>query len=293
MTLPDRDYDDVLSRLLHSTLDPIEPAGDGLAKIQRRIAEPWLKRQWSLFRAEGTALGWLILVRCEPFANQVRSRLRALAVSSGRRLRSTALTLYARTGQAASGRHRDTGDDDGPAAVLRRWLAPTMTWLRPALAVAGAVVIVVVGVFALGQFRATFLPAAAHPGGSVVAGASHPGSGGVGAIGGHSNSQHAVSGPGSEAPGHKQGDKPSAGANSTSSPSHCTPSPGPAATPSGTPTPSPSPSPTPTATPSTSPTASPTSSGGPVPPGASKVTDDDVTCASHVTTGQAGRAPSR
>ncbi len=73
MTRPDRDYDDILSRVLHSTLDPIEPLGDGLAKIQQRIAEPWLRRQVWLLRTETSALGWLILVRCEPFVNWAKS----------------------------------------------------------------------------------------------------------------------------------------------------------------------------------------------------------------------------
>ena len=77
MTRPDRDYDDILSRVLHSTLDPVEPAGDGLAKIQKRIAEPWLKRRVSLLRAELAALAWLIVVRCEPALGRVRSAFAA------------------------------------------------------------------------------------------------------------------------------------------------------------------------------------------------------------------------
>jgi len=100
MTRPDRDYDDILSRVLHSTLDPIEPLGDGLAKIQQRIAEPWLKRQVSLLRTETSALGWLILVRCEPFFNWARSGLTAMAAASGRWLR----TGPARSGAATNGR---------------------------------------------------------------------------------------------------------------------------------------------------------------------------------------------
>src|SRR5260370_31561614 len=86
MTPPDRDYDDILRRVLRSTLDPIEPAGDGLAKIQRRIAEPWLKRQWSLLRMEISALGWLVAVRSEPFRTRPRSRVAVYARRPGRRL---------------------------------------------------------------------------------------------------------------------------------------------------------------------------------------------------------------
>ena len=83
MTGPDRDYDGILSRALHSTHDPIEPLDDGLAKIRQRIAEPWLKRQVWLLRTETSPLGWLILVRCEPFFTWARSRLTAAAARAG------------------------------------------------------------------------------------------------------------------------------------------------------------------------------------------------------------------
>jgi hypothetical protein len=82
MTGPDRDYDDILSRALHSALDTIEPAGDGLAKIQQRTAEPWLKRHVWLLRTQMSALGWLILVRCEPFVNWARSGLAATVATA-------------------------------------------------------------------------------------------------------------------------------------------------------------------------------------------------------------------
>ena len=42
MTGQERDHGEVLSRVLHSTTDQVEPVGDGLAKIQARLAEPWL-----------------------------------------------------------------------------------------------------------------------------------------------------------------------------------------------------------------------------------------------------------
>ena len=159
MTRPDRDYDDILSRVLHSTLDPIEPVGDGLAKIQRRIAEPWLKRQVSLLRTETSALGWLILVRCEPFFSWARSSLTAASEASGRWLRPGP----ARTGpatRASSGRGRHGGARArSRSADGLGWLGPTMNWLRPALAVAGAVVIVVAGVFAVQQAHVLFSPA--------------------------------------------------------------------------------------------------------------------------------------
>ena len=298
MTRPERDYDEILSRVLHSTLDPIEPAGDGLSKIQKRIAEPWLKRQWSLLLNEFTALGWLILVRCEPFFNEARSRLAAFAVSSGRRLRSAALVLSAAlaraVARAASWRHPDAADDDGLASVLRRWLGPTMTWLRPALAVAGAVVIVVAGVFTLSNFRTTFFNTAAPANPSSVAGSSHGGSsnhhGSYGS--GHSSTQPTSPyGPGTSS-SREPATQPRGGRNSTAPPSPCSSSPGATPTPSPTATPTPSPSPSPTATPTPSPSSSATPSGGPgTSPGgaASQLTDDaDASCTPRSGTGPAG-----
>ena len=109
MTGPDHAYDDVLRRALHSTLDPIEPADDdGLAKIQQRIAEPWLKRQVWLLRAGASALGWLIFVRCEPFVNWARSGLTAAAAR-----------VSSRSGRPGDRRGR------GRSAGGLGWLGPT------------------------------------------------------------------------------------------------------------------------------------------------------------------------
>jgi hypothetical protein len=87
MTGPDRDYGDIVSRALHSALDPIEPADDGLAKIRQRTAGPWLRRQVWLLRYETSALGWLILVRCEPLFTWARSVLAATVAVAGHRPR--------------------------------------------------------------------------------------------------------------------------------------------------------------------------------------------------------------
>ena len=47
----DRDLDRILHDALHAAADSIEPAGDGLERIRRRLSEPWLTRQLSLMRA--------------------------------------------------------------------------------------------------------------------------------------------------------------------------------------------------------------------------------------------------
>jgi hypothetical protein len=258
MTLPDRDYDDILSRALRSTLDPIEPAGDGLTKIQRRIAEPWLRRQLSLIRMELSALGWLVAVRSEPFRTGVRSRLAVLG-RSGHRPRSApgalgAAAAYGRRSYSA-GRSARAGDFG-----LRRWLGPTMNWLRPALAVAGAVVIVVVGVFALGRFQASFIGASNQTGSP----SQHGGRGGTGPGTKDGHGAHVPGGP-SRTQGPSRGRKPN-----SKSPSKTGHKRNPASSSSPVPSPSPSsvsPSPSASASPSSSPTSSPTSTPTPTPTG--------------------------
>jgi hypothetical protein len=267
MTLQDREYDEILSRVLHSTLDAIDPAGDGLSKIQQRIAEPWLKRQWSLLIHESTSLGWLIFVRAEPRLTEARSSLASIAERSGRRLRSTSLALAARARVSSSGRHKNSAGHEGLPTVLRKWLGPTMAWLRPALAVGGAVVLVVVGVFAVGQAQQALNPSASSA--SPLAG---PGFHATSA--GHSRTygqQSSISLPGETpvgtvgSPERKHGTKPSATVNASPARTPC-PSSSPASSPSPSASASPSPSPSPSASASASPSPSPaptTSPGSP------------------------------
>ena len=255
MTRPDRDYDDILSRVLHSTLDPIEPAGDGLAKIQKRIAEPWLKRRVSLLRTELTALGWLIAVRCEPFLSAVRSSLAGVMRQSGGRMRSAPLALGGATAAAGSRRHHDRR----AGARGGRWVGPTMAWLRPTLAVAAAVVIVVAGVLAMGQFHTVFSPASDT--GTNYGGTSHHRSGPGNQKGGGGLQSSGATNPGARQ-GRSSSPRPSNKGKITpshthaASPSPTTPSPSPSsASPTPTQTPTGTPTPTQTATPTESPTA--------------------------------------
>ena len=257
MTRPDRDYDDILSRVLHSTLDPIEPMGDGLAKIQRRIAEPWLKRQVSLLRTETSALGWLILVRCEPFLNWARSGLTAMAAASGRWFRPARSRAAAWT-SSGSGRHGGARSR-GRSADGLGWLGPTMGWLRPALAVAGAVAIVVAGVFAVQQAHVLFSPAGysrSPGGGQGSSGNPAPQKKGAGSP----QSSGAVS-PGHH-PTHQASTNPAAkGQQAAPSPS-CSSAPTPTSPTPTSPTPT---SPTPTSPTPTSPTPPPPPTTSPSP----------------------------
>ncbi|HET7243793.1 MAG TPA: hypothetical protein VFJ07_03090, partial [Streptosporangiaceae bacterium] len=145
MTGQERDYEAILSRVLHTTTDQLEPVGDGLTKIRERLGEPWLKRQWWLLRSELLVLRWLVVVRCESFFSKIRSRSdvtnlapdASAGVPDGGPLKSLLSIATLTT----------------PGKRPRRSVGPAMAWLRPALAVAGAVVLVVAGVFALGQIR--------------------------------------------------------------------------------------------------------------------------------------------
>lgn len=257
MTPPDRDYDDTLSRVLHSTLDPVEPAGDGLAKIQERIAEPWLQRRISLLRTEFAALAWLIIVRCEPFLDKARSGLAAIATGVDG---SQGAARPAASGAAASGRHQGAGRHRPGDTGLRRWVGPTMSWLRPTLVVGGAVVLVVVGVFAFGQVRADLIAPANRSSNSTGSGHGphHRGSGGTSG-GGRPFASHSTGGRSpSRTAGSKAASRGTPGPSSPATSAHSSPSPSPS--PSMSPSPSPSSSPSPSMSPS--PTASPTSSTG-------------------------------
>jgi hypothetical protein len=256
MTGQERDYDEVLSRVLHSTTDRIEPVGDGLTKIQARLAEPWLKRQWWLLRNESAVLGWVLVVRCQSWFSTVRSggagdatadeATAAGPAGGGGRLRSLPV-LGGIVAWASAKRPRKAG------APRRMSVGPAMAWFRPALAVAGAVVLVVAGVFALGQIQQKIGLTSGNPSGTSTSSQSG-GSGGT-----NGSASPADSGGQSATQGSAATAKPGSSPSGKASPSPTSPSPSPSpASPSPSPSPtsaSPSPSPSPT---SASPTPSPT-----------------------------------
>jgi hypothetical protein len=253
MTGQERDYDEVLSRVLHSTTDRIEPVGDGLTKIQERLAEPWLKRQWWLLRNESTVLGWVLVVRCQSWFSTVRSggagdatadeATAAGPAGGGGRLRSLPV-LGGIVAWASAKWPRKAG------APRRMSVGPAMAWFRPALAVAGAIVLVVAGVVALGQIKMFATFANDHPRGTSTSSQSG-GSGGT-----NGSASPADSGSPSASQGSASTPKPGSSPSGKvfPSPASASPSPSPA---SPSPSPSPSPgttSPTPTQSPTTTPT---------------------------------------
>jgi hypothetical protein len=252
MTGQERDYEAILSRVLHTTTDRLEPVGDGLTKIRARLSEPWLKRQWWLLRSQLMVLRWLVVVRCESLFSKIRSRsdVTDLAPDAAQEPDGGPLKSLLSIATLTSGSSKRP----------RRWAGPVMAWFRPALAVAGAVVLVVAGVFALGSIR-TVVGLDGATGTSITN--SGPGNGNGNANG----SGSPLPGSGTASQGNSR--VPSGGASAAhngavpsstpcaapSSPAQSSPSPSPSptsASPTPTPTESPTPSPTDSATPSTS-----------------------------------------
>jgi hypothetical protein len=205
-----RDVDDVLRQTLHTVADAIEPADDGLTRIMHRLTMPSAVRQVALLVTDCIDLAQLITIWLAP------------AFTAAMRLRR----------RHHAGYRRGSSHRAAPAP-----LRPAAPWLRPALAVATGVTIVVIAVFVLGPVRQLVIQTSVNTG----TGTSTPARGDTHSAGaGHGQSptanfaQTAPAGPGT----------PSAHAGRT------TPNPSPTITPSGSPAASPSQSPGPTPTPS-------------------------------------------
>jgi hypothetical protein len=205
-----RDFDDVLRQALHTVADAIEPADDGLTRIMHRLTMPLAVRQVAQLVTDCIDLAQLITIWLEP------------AFTAAMRLRRRHHAGYRRGFS-----HR----------AIQALLRPAAPWLRPALAVASGVTIVVIAVFVVGPVRQLVIQTSVNTG----TGTSTPAHGGAHSAGaGHGQSptanfaQTPPAGPGT----------PSAHARRS------TPNPSPTITPSGSPAASPSQSPGPTPTPS-------------------------------------------
>jgi len=288
MTAQERDYEDILSRVLQTATDQIEPVGDGLARIRVRLSEPWLKRQWWLLRSQFMMLGWIAAVRCQSCYGTLRSRSTAAAgdhagtpagVHTGRSAAAGAepanpggrprwlapvpggiTALFGGITAWAASRGPGRGASDGS----RKSPDPVLHWLRPALAVAGAVALVVAGVFALGPIRQGIVSLSGVGGGNGNAPGSSSQGGGPGTPNGTAGpfAGAPVGSPGSRgttqerrgtAHHPERAPSPSACASPGSSSSSAQPTPSPSST-SPSPTTSPTGSPTPTQSASPSPT---------------------------------------
>ena len=244
MTRVNGDFDQILRSALHAEVDSIEPDERGLERIRRRTHAPWLMRQTSLMLTECVDLGRLIGIRLEPGFTGMRT---AIAERGGPweafvgLLSSTVASIVALVtpSRRRSATHRGTR------------AGSNLAWLRPALAVAGAVVIVAAGVYGLAQVRDN-LVLELFPSGSPAS--NGPGSSGGGGQGPSLNGQSAPTGV-----------VPSGGRSGSASPSpetSCPSSPKAQAAPTSSPTGDPTPTDTPTDSPTDTPSTSAVSLGG-------------------------------
>ena len=169
MTPVNGDFDQMLRRELHAAVESIEP-GDGLERIHRRTHAPWLVRQASLMLTECVDLVRLIGIRLEPTFTSLRT---AVAERGGPwqafvGLLSSIVASVAALFMPPSRRPAHRGPRSGS----------NLGWLRPALAVAGAVVIVVAGVYGLAQVRDNLVLELFPSGTPASNGPGSPGGGG-------------------------------------------------------------------------------------------------------------------
>jgi hypothetical protein len=227
MTTQERDYEDLLRRALRAAAESVEPAADGLDRIRGRVSA----RRVSPF-----------MLLAEFLDDCFRPIM--LSLESG----GQALGRVFRQRTRAAERPRAAHRSQLPLTGLRARLAPAFTrlapaasWLKPVLAVGGAVGIVVAGVFTLGQVQQAITPAnqVTRPGASHHRSVSSPPA-----------SPGAVVVPPTATPTSTAGS--SLGARPAAT---CTPSPKVKAS-SGTPDPSVTPTPTVSVTPTTTPSDS-------------------------------------
>jgi hypothetical protein len=145
MTPVNGDIDQILRSALHAEVDSIEP-GDGLERIHRRTHAPWLVRQASLMLTECVDLARLIVIRLEPAFTGLRTAIRERGGAGEAFVGVLSPTLASIVTLVKPSRRRSP-NHRGPRS------GSNLGWLRPVLAVAGAVVIVVAGVYGLAQVR--------------------------------------------------------------------------------------------------------------------------------------------
>ncbi len=257
--------DDALSRALHSAVDAVQPAADGLERIRARLGTPRpLPVAWATHAPRAAAR--LAAGRLDWLLEAIRPVLGPL------------LPVLARL--------RPAQPDLG--RVQRRY-----GWLRPAAAMATIVAVVAMGALALKELPQAISPNSythtlgpghhgGHPGGPAVTGSGSQLSPGATSSGSASGRSHGTASPSCP---------PSASAPASPTPSPSTSvSPSPTTSPTVSPTPTPSssvsPSPTPTPTPSDATSPAPSSDSAPA---TSPAAAEDAAAAAPA--GQAGPAP--
>jgi hypothetical protein len=261
MTPVNGELDQMLRRALHAEVDSIEPGEGGLERIRQRTHTPWLVRQASLMLTECADLARLIVIRLEPAFTGLRA---SFAERGGPWQAFVGLLSSIVASAIAVVTPSRPRPDTAPGTHRSPRGGSNLGWLRPALAVAGAVVIVAAGVYGLAQVRNTIVLELFPSGTPASNGPGSPGGGGHGPT---LNGQTAPTG--IEPSGGQTGSaRPSPTASCPSSPNaQSTPVPAASNTSSPTATPTELPTgttvPTPTVTPTDTPSTSAVSLGSP------------------------------
>jgi len=256
MTPVNGEFDQMLRRALHAEVDSIEPAEGGLDRIRQRMHAPWLVRQASLMLTECVDLARLIGIRLEPAFTGLRTAMAERGGPWEALVGALSSTVASIAGLFTPSRRRSPSHRGARAGS-------TLAWLRPALAVAGAVVIVVAGVYGLVQVRDNIV-LELFPSGSPAS--NGPGSSGGGDNGPTLNGQTVPAGivPTSSGTGSAEPSPSATCSGSSQAPATpaapATSDPSPTDSPSAGPTDTPAP--TPTDSPSDTPSTSALSSGG-------------------------------
>ena len=248
------DFEEALRRALRAAADGVEPAGDGLAQIFRRVAVPWLVRQVWLLATDCADLLRLIMIWLNPMFGRPMTMLAAAGGSVHEALRRLTSRAPA-AAPAAAGRHprgqARAAVSWGKAPALKARARAAVAWLRPAMPVAVTAALVLTGTVALSQTVARIGLSGDRGNGAPALDGAAP------AAGGHRKSPHSNrTGPNlAQITPTWPGTTPASGRGATHQHScaatRCPPGPagappsGSAAPPSAQPTASPSPSPVP------------------------------------------------
>jgi hypothetical protein len=154
MTTLDREYEDIVRRALVAAAESIEPAGDGLHRIRHRLNSPRSMNSLAAGFTDWLRLsGIRFLVRLEPATETGRTALGQVRhLFTGPGLLSGPFLTRGQPPGEHPGRRR-TAPSHRPLGRLR----PAAAWLRPALAVAAVVVVVVGAVLALNRTQQTLI----------------------------------------------------------------------------------------------------------------------------------------
>ena len=138
---PTDGFEEALRRALQQAADCVEANEDGLTRIFRRLAAPWLVRQVSLLDTDCVDLFELTTIWLQPMS----ARTRAVPAAAKRSVREAFQWCTS------------------PA-----WLRTAVAWLRPALAAAITAVVVMTGAVALSQTVARMELSSNRPAGLFV-----------------------------------------------------------------------------------------------------------------------------